>query len=57
MNTILKPVVWILMLPVNLVRWLLQALLWLIVLPFRIIDALFKAPFWFFRWLFFGFCG
>ena len=52
MNTILKPVVWVLMLPVNLVRWLLQALLWLIVLPFRIIDALFKAPFWFFRWLF-----
>ena len=52
MSTILKPVVWVLLLPVNLVRWLLKALLWLIVLPFRIIDAIFKSPFWFFRWLF-----
>ena len=52
MNTILKPIVLVLMLPVNLVRWLLIALLWLIKLPFRIINAIFQFPFWFFRWLF-----
>jgi hypothetical protein len=52
MNTIFKFIVKVLMLPVNLVRWLLRALLWLIAMPFRIINAIFVFPFWFLRWLF-----
>ncbi len=52
MYAIFKPVVRILLLPFDLIRWLFRAVIWVVALPFRIINAIFKAPFWFFRWLF-----
>ncbi len=52
MNKVMAPIVWILMLPINLIRNLLKLLLWIILIPFRLIDALFTFPFWLFRWLF-----
>lgn len=52
MYAIFRPVVKILLLPFNLISWLLKAILWVLVLPFQIIDFVFKFPFWLFRWLF-----
>lgn len=51
MNKVLQLILWVLMLPINLIRWLFQGVAWLLMLPLRLIEIIFTLPFWFLGWL------